>query len=48
MLIRTELEQPGNSIENYQIYNVTITAHAIIIIFFIFMPIIVGGYWKFD
>jgi len=44
IIIRIELAKPGIFINSGQLYNSIITAHAIVIIFFIVIPTIIGGF----
>ena len=43
---RMELQHPGDQVfhGNYQFYNVLITAHALLMVFFMIMPSLIGGF----
>ena len=49
LLIRMELAEPGMQIlgEDYQKYNVWITSHGLLMIFFMIMPAMVGGFGNY-
>ena len=46
MLIRIELAHPGSGIlgGDHQLYNVLMTSHGLIMIFFMLMPVFIGGF----
>jgi cytochrome c oxidase subunit 1 len=44
IIIRLELSKPGVLLSNGQLYNSIITAHALLIIFFMVIPSMVGGF----
>src|SRR5438876_9865563 len=45
VIMRAQLMHPGNTlVENEQLYNVVITAHGLIMVFFVVMPATFGGF----
>ncbi len=46
VFMRLELSMPGTGIfdGNYQLYNVVVTGHALLMIFFFIMPVMIGGF----
>ncbi len=46
IMLRMELAEPGDQIFNgdYQFYNVVVTAHAILMVFFLVIPALFGGF----
>jgi cytochrome c oxidase subunit I len=49
IVIRMELAFPGDQVllGNYQLYNVLITAHGLLMLFFVILPIAAGGFGNF-
>lgn len=44
VIIRIELAIPGKILDDGQLYNLIVTAHGLVIIFFLVIPIIIGGF----
>lgn len=47
LVLRLELAKSGFVIGNGQLYNVILTSHALVIIFFIVIPGLIGGFGNF-
>lgn len=49
IMLRMELQQPGDQFfhGNYQYYNVVLTAHALLMVFFLVMPALIGGFGNY-
>jgi len=49
IMLRIQLQEPGGTFFNgdYQYYNVVLTAHAVIMVFFLVMPALIGGFGNF-
>lgn len=49
VLLRIQLAHPGGTLfgDDYQLYNVVLTAHAVIMVFFLVMPALIGGFGNY-
>lgn len=46
-LIRMQLVLPGQTLLDYNMYNNVVTAHGLIMVFWVAMPILIGGFGNF-
>jgi len=48
VMLRMQLAHPGNTLfTDYQFYNVVLSAHALVMVFFLVMPALIGGFGNF-